>query len=686
MSLDRIGNRIYVAFAVVIFFGGLVAFVSWSQISSMRKTAARIANEFWPKTLIANRIIDNVNDNGRSMLAIVYMTDKDDITASESKLDAASDALTGLYAQLDEKTTDEAGKKLLEAIKRYRSDYVTSCKKAIGLALAGNNEQAQNVLLSETIPIRRDYLQSLDQLIEEQGKALQDSVARVDQVSKRAVELVALFGFISFAAAIGMAIFLTRSITGPLGRAVMVAQSVSEGHLDNEILIDSRGETGDLLIAFKSMQEKLNDVMCQIRDSSLNMGQSALHVATLSKEIAEANQEQERRSVAVSTGMTQMHAISSSMQSQAADAASRSREVETLAQDGIENLRRNIHAMDETTLEVRRAATEIQELEQSAQRINDIASTIQEIASQTNLLALNAAIEAARAGEQGRGFAVVAGEVRILAVRTTDSAKEVTEIVKQVSDKIQQAGATMNVVVSKVDVTQEGARSAAEIIEGMATCAVVTAGANQEMSATSCNQNEQFTQLSKSLNTLEETLKASRFKVEDTVAIGHDLHLISERLSKIMSSFKFTSEVQTELFENDHRRAPRAQNRLRAVVVQDAVEFDAMTMDFSLTGAKLRVRRRLIEHLPVTILLYLPHEEIHSFQSQEPLRLAGRIVWQTADGPTFQCGINYDQLSNAQSLQIQKCFEYFCKNPAFLEDGANVATRSSTEAQVELCA
>lgn len=680
MNMGRIGSRIYLAFAVVIFFGGLVAFVSWSQISRMQKTAERIANEFWPKTLIANRIIDNVNDNGRSMLATVYLTDKDDIKASESKMDTASDELTELYGQLDAKTPDDAGKKLLETIKKFRTEYEMSSKKAIDLALAGKNDEAQNILMSETIPVRRDYLQSLSQLIEEQGKSLQSSVARVNEVSKRAVSLVALFAFISFAAAVGMAMFLTRSITGPLSRAVVVAKSVSEGRLDNEIRIDSGGETGELLVAFTAMQENLNDVMRQIHDSSLNMAQSALHVTTLSTEIAEANHEQERRSGAVSSSMTQMREISSSVQLQAAEAAKRSTEVEKLAKDGIKNLRRDIDAMDETTLQVRLAASEIQELEQSTHRINDIVNTIRQIASQTNLLALNATIEAARAGEDGRGFAVVAGEVRLLAIRTTDSAKEVANILEHVSNKIQRAAATVGAVVSKVDLTQEGARNTANIIEGMAANAVVTASTNHEMSATSRQQNEQLTQFSESLNTLEDTLKVSRLKVEDTVTIGHDLRFISERLSKIMSSFKFSTTMYAGLAENDQRDAPRAQNRLRAVLVQNAVEFDALTRDFSLTGAQMRTRRALNENSPVEILLYLPFEELSSYESQEPLRLGGRVVWQAPDGPGFQCGLEYDQLDALQSQQIRKCFEYYCKNPTFLRNGASRRTPPSVEA------
>jgi c-di-GMP-binding flagellar brake protein YcgR len=101
------------------------------------------------------------------------------------------------------------------------------------------------------------------------------------------------------------------------------------------------------------------------------------------------------------------------------------------------------------------------------------------------------------------------------------------------------------------------------------------------------------------------------------------------------------------------------------VLVQNAVEFDAMTMDFSLSGAHLRTRRPLKEKASVSIVLYQPHGDLEKYQSQQTIKLTGRIVWQRPDGETYQCGVAYDSFDNAKRLQMQKCFEYFGKNHSF---------------------
>jgi methyl-accepting chemotaxis protein len=662
MRLNRIGTRLYLTFAVVILCGTVAGGIVWYQIDLLQATSMRVSNDLWPKTQVANRIINNVNNNGRAVLSLMYLTDPAERKLSISQMTEASKELTGLYAQLDASTSDAEGKALLAEIQKRRTEYVASRKMAIDFALAGNNELGQQMLIQETIPLQKEYLRSLDQLIAMQGNAMDTSAAEAGRIGRRVIGIITIVGAMSFVVLAIMAASITRSIAHPLNKAVKIADSVAHGQLDNEIKTGQGGETGELLDSLDMMQGKLGGVLREIQDTSLNMGQSAFHIAAVSDEIASVSMQQQESSGQVAEAMTQMHELSSSVQSQAVKAAERSREVEAFALKGIENLHQNIRSMEETTVEVRRAASEIEDLAQSAQEINNIVNAIKDIANQTNLLALNAAIEAARAGEEGKGFAVVAGEVRKLSMRTANSAKEVNEIVSQVSGKILQVANTMDVVVKKVAVTRDGARNTSAVIEGMAENAVVTANANQGISDTSLRQVVQFDVLHLTLDSLAATLKDSQIKVESTAAIGHNLRTITDRLNGLMQGFSFHSETLAEPKQNERRSSPRVHNRLRIVMKQGDIESDAVTTDFSMTGAQLLSRHSVDEKLPVELSLYLPSEDLEAYKNQEPIRLTGSVVWQHQDGPNYSCGVQYGYINSGNRELMQKCFDYFGKD------------------------
>lgn len=468
---------------------------------------------------------------------------------------------------------------------------------------------------------------------------------------------VSLELLIQFMVIAAVAHFFAKPIIN-LSQSLKVVES---GDFTNRVANHSHDEVGVLEKIFNSILDKLNGILREVENNSRNMGQSAFQVAKISHEIYNVGRQQGSRSAEVSEAMQQVYQVSSTVQSQAIEVVERSRRVEELAREGIGQVRHNIGAMQETTQEVGRASREIQELEESARQINEIVNTIMDIAEQTNLLALNAAIEAARAGEQGRGFAVVADEVRKLAERTSSSAEEVNDIIGKLSGRVRQVTSTMQVVVEKVDVTQQGALSTAKTIEDMAAYSVETAEGNQGIYDASRQQMDQFGQLQETMESLFAAMRENGTKVEATAAIGEDLRRATSRMNELMAGFNFSHEKAVVPAQNEKRAVPRSESSMLVKVMQGEDQLDAISQDLSLHGMRLSLPQRLDTEQLVEICIRLPHDDLRVYESQKPIVVKGEVIWQSGQDGRNRClaGIRFISLSVPDRYRIEQCLKFF---------------------------
>jgi methyl-accepting chemotaxis protein len=322
----------------------------------------------------------------------------------------------------------------------------------------------------------------------------------------------------SFLATVGLVVVLvvpltlmnSASITGPIGYAARVAESIAAGDLTMPIRVEGTDEAATLLAALNRMQDSLRSVVGQVHESSSSIRHA-------SSEVASGNTDLSHRTEQAASSLQQTASSMEQLTSTVRHSAESARQASQMAGSAAQVAQRGGQV-------VAQVVSTMDEINHSSKKIADIIGTIDGIAFQTNILALNAAVEAARAGEQGRGFAVVAGEVRSLAQRSAAAAREIKTLIGASVDRVQagsklvaDAGSTMDEIVASV-------QRVADII------GEITAAAG-EQSAGIGNVNSAVTQL-------DSMTQQNAALVEQSAAAAESLREQAERLSGVVGTFK----------------------------------------------------------------------------------------------------------------------------------------------------
>jgi methyl-accepting chemotaxis protein-1 (serine sensor receptor) len=413
-------------------------------------------------------------------------------------------------------TTDK-DRALVGEIEKVESAYGPVALAILQLAVDGKQDQAVDKMRNECGPLLASLIKTIGAYVDYSKAQATQSVeaSAADYAAQRLLTLVV--SGVAVALAVGLGWLITRRLVNALGAEPAdlgeAAQRVAAGDL-SPIPGAEAAPAASVLASMGAMQGQLVRLIGQTRSSAEN-------IAAASSQIAQGNQDlsarTEQQASALEETAASMEELSSTVK-QNADSARQANQLamsaSSVAVQGGEVVGQVVQTM--------------KGINESSRRIADIIGVIDGIAFQTNILALNAAVEAARAGEQGRGFAVVAGEVRTLASRSAEAAKEIKGLINASVERVEhgtalvdRAGTTMTEVVGAIK----------RVTDLMG-----------EISAASTEQSQGVAQVGEAVTQMDQTTQQNAALVEEMAAAAASLRTQAQDLVQAVSIFRLSQQ------------------------------------------------------------------------------------------------------------------------------------------------
>ncbi|OBV39559.1 methyl-accepting chemotaxis protein [Janthinobacterium psychrotolerans] len=510
ISNIHIGKRLALGFGAISAMLVVISCLGLAMLGRINQGTDHIVSDSMPKIAIANALADHVNDIAIGLRNNMLTTDPADRQKQVGAVLAARAAALADMARLERMAKLPRERELVTQLRAAHVRYAEGQDVLMGLVKTSTLEQARSYMYDQVRAMLDTYKRLIAQEI-----ALQSDVATLfaasahDTYLTTRTLLVALSAIALLCAAL-LSYTITHSVTTPLAQALKVAHTVAAGDLSSTIIVTSRDEMGQLLQALKGMNDSLARTVGTVRASTDTIAAASAQVAAGSQELSSRTEHEASSLEETASSMEELTATVKQNADNARQAHVLADTASGAAQRGGAMITQVVATMDQISA--------------SSSKITDIIGVIDGIAFQTNILALNAAVEAARAGEQGRGFAVVATEVRNLAQRSSQAAREIkhliddsTASVASGSALVHQAGASMTGLVDSV-------RRVTDIMG--------------EITSASAEQTAGIEQINRAISEMDIDTQENAALVEESAAAAAALREQAATLAQVVSVFK----------------------------------------------------------------------------------------------------------------------------------------------------
>ena len=529
----KVGARLGVGFGLVLLLLVVITVIGISRLGYLDEGTSSIVKDRIPKVLLGQSIYNDINLIAGAIRNTVLVSDATAMAKEQARIQEARKDISEKLSKMEKMLVTERGRELFKVVVDSRSAYVAGLDEVLKLLADGRKQEATSVMLGTLREAQAKHMESIEALSTFQIGLVQKSGAESEEAYISSRNMMLVLTGLAIMLSVGVAFWVTRTITRPLNEAVGVAQRVAAGDLTSDIVVTSKDETGMLLQALKDMNGSLVKIVGEVRSGTDSIG-------TATKEISQGNTDLSQRTEEQASSLEETASSMEELTSTVKQNAENARQANQLAvgASGVAVKGGDV---------VRQVVTTMSGISESSKKIADIIGTIDGIAFQTNILALNAAVEAARAGEQGRGFAVVATEVRNLAQRSAAAAKEIKELITD--------------SVSKVDAGSSLVDEAGKTMDEIVISVKRVTDIMSEITAASQEQSSGIEQVNTAITQMDEVTQQNAALVEEAAAAAESLEEQAQNLAQAVSVFKLSDGHQVVRARQAVSKASAAERR-----------------------------------------------------------------------------------------------------------------------------